>query len=162
MRSICFNTQPPEGGCLQFQMLTMTRPGVSTHSHPKAAAIIPLSSQTVQLLVSTHSHPKAAAILPASFSISTTGFQHTATRRRLPPQNHPQILNRGFQHTATRRRLPKTTFSSRKSGAGFNTQPPEGGCPESVLHDSSLRISFNTQPPEGGCHVLSSRLVKTY
>ncbi len=34
--------------------------------------------------------------------------------------------------------------------AGFNTQPPEGGC---TLHATNQRgmIRFNTQPPEGGC-----------
>ena len=33
---------------------------------------------------------------------------------------------------------------------GFNTQPPEGGCPCSLIM-STLISSFNTQPPEGGC-----------
>ena len=33
---------------------------------------------------------------------------------------------------------------------GFNTQPPEGGCPMSFFIIIPLR-SFNTQPPEGGC-----------
>ena len=60
---------------------------------------------------------------------------------------------------------------------GFNTQPPEGGCPRGLMgvgaqsmfqHTAARRrlhscqcinkliISFNTQPPEGGCYQLAS------
>ena len=57
----CFNTQPPEGGCLLHWLRGRGRfPGVSTHSRPKAAA----SAATVTgwgKKVSTHSRPKAAA-----------------------------------------------------------------------------------------------------
>ena len=79
-----------------------------------------------------------------------------------------------FQHTAARRRLrrcqPGEPISRR-----FNTQPPEGGCPEPAqLRQSACWVSthsrpkaaakrveysleknhcFNTQPPEGGCQI---------
>ena len=33
---------------------------------------------------------------------------------------------------------------------GFNTQPPEGGCP-ATTKGRAKQCSFNTQPPEGGC-----------
>ena len=58
--NFCFNTQPPEGGCLLLDCRVKIKLFVSTHSHPKAAAF--KSGQLfTSALVSTHSHPKAAA-----------------------------------------------------------------------------------------------------
>ena len=54
-----------------------------------------------------------------------------------------------FQHTAARRRLV-TRCCMAGAVAGFNTQPPEGGCWTSPSASRASR-SFNTQPPEGGC-----------
>ena len=78
-------------------------------------------------------------------------FQHTAARRRLQLHFLSPNLDNKFQHTAARRRLPLqkyllvvaylvSTHSRPKAAAygilfrndsdhGFNTQPPEGGCP---------------------------------
>ena len=55
----CFNTQPPEGGCLDSVNNGLCS-FVSTHSHPKVAAYCRTLKQTV-FAVSTHSHPKVAA-----------------------------------------------------------------------------------------------------
>ena len=55
-----FNTQPPEGGCLNKLEEMDSRLTVSTHSHPKVAAPVYLPVATVDS-VSTHSHPKVAA-----------------------------------------------------------------------------------------------------
>ena len=76
-----FNTQPPEGGCV-IDKEVLINPGVSTHSHPKVAAVghtgikRPKTSFNTQppeggcgyvafggknQKVSTHSHPKVAA-----------------------------------------------------------------------------------------------------
>ncbi len=57
----CFNTQPPEGGCPML--------GQMYGSYHR---------------VSTHSHPKVAAIKPDRHFIGIALFQHTATRRWLP------------------------------------------------------------------------------
>ena len=76
---------------------------VSTHSHPKAAAIRGVVNLVVSD-VSTHSHPKAAA----SKQSNQTGIYQ-------------------FQHTATRRRLRQSRIRT-ANARGFNTQPPEGGC----------------------------------
>ena len=54
-----FNTQPPEGGCRAAGCLVRDG-GVSTHSRPKAAALI-CSGWGLARIVSTHSRPKAAA-----------------------------------------------------------------------------------------------------
>ena len=56
-----FNTQPPEGGWVDANVLLHRLNIVSTHSRPKAAGSF---DQLVleKLLVSTHSRPKAAGI----------------------------------------------------------------------------------------------------
>ena len=81
-KTLCFNTQPPEGGCLnQIQKLLVSKT-VSTHSHPKVAANVRFYGSLKQFgfntqppeggciivrffigakMVSTHSHPKVAA-----------------------------------------------------------------------------------------------------
>ena len=96
--------------------------------------------------VSTHSRPKAA------------GQQQGSSR-----------AYGGFQHTAARRRLLRFLVSQSQT-KGFNTQPPEGGCPigrfsfslisfqhtaarrrlDGGRHGQPDRLGFNTQPPEGG------------
>ena len=61
IEGICFNTQPPEGGCfLGFVISVITFP-VSTHSHPKVAARDSYLYLAIADIVSTHSHPKVAA-----------------------------------------------------------------------------------------------------
>ena len=57
---ICFNTQPPEGGCLAQIIEQLEMAKVSTHSRPKAAAFF-ISPSEKKRSVSTHSRPKAAA-----------------------------------------------------------------------------------------------------
>ena len=61
----CFNTQPPEGGCLP-KLLGAFKTEVSTHSRPKAAAPISVISKD-SIAVSTHSRPKAAANVYRAF-----------------------------------------------------------------------------------------------
>ena len=167
----CFNTQPPEGGCKIF-LSEIIADFVSTHSHPKVAAVLALYG-LVSTSVSTHSHPKVAA-RPNCSGSTPVWFQHTATRRWLPPpmpallslnlvstHSHPKVAaqraiasieNLEFQHTATRRWLPviPTMF---QYFCGFNTQPPEGGC-RSAVRSLFIKQCFNTQPPEGGCFLL--------
>ncbi|VEJ49328.1 Uncharacterised protein [Neisseria weaveri] len=77
---------------------------VSTHSRPKAAVANKVRKCVIGM-VSTHSRPKAAVLI----LLSSAG-------------------NMGFQHTAARRRLSRPAKSCKNLPAGFNTQPPEGGC----------------------------------
>ena len=53
-----FNTQPPEGGCRNLLQCPHSE-RVSTHSRPKAAALL-CAHNTITRKVSTHSRPKAA------------------------------------------------------------------------------------------------------
>ena len=101
---VCFNTQPPEGGCGRRDASRPRRTGVSTHSRPKAAArkrkprgrcALCFNTQPPEggcfadgggdalKRVSTHSRPKAAASSLAGSTIRGVLFQHTAARRRL-------------------------------------------------------------------------------
>ena len=101
---IGFNTQPPEGGCKDFEWKGEFA-DVSTHSRPKAAAFLSMISPLVLL-----------------------SFQHTAARRRLPLSHHLKSPHLLFQHTAARRRLPWRVIRENSTRLCFNTQPPEGGC----------------------------------
>ena len=145
----CFNTQPPEGGCL-------------------------VSAATV-CAVSRFQHTAARRRLHAcGFSDQSTKdvFQHTAARRRLRRITVCSAGAAKFQHTAARRRLPCVDLTLETQQC-FNTQPPEGGCFHGLLvsvqvaqfqHTAARRRlrpgarnrrgkpgGFNTQPPEGGC-----------
>ena len=143
---------------------------VSTHSHPKVAAhnhnkLIALfkfqHTATRRWLQPTTGEPKRQK-----------KFQHTATRRwlHLPlsmdclnkhvsTHSHPKVAATAalhthiitkFQHTATRRWLHNILRSKMLISISFNTQPPEGGCPQTRLIFPKYEC-FNTQPPEGGC-----------
>ena len=80
------------------------------------------------LKVSTHSHPKVAAIATGGQAEMVIGFNTQ------PPEGgcyvHKSTSNKiaVFQHTATRRWLHKGRVKTPIQGGRFNTQPPEGGC----------------------------------
>ena len=121
----CFNTQPPEGGCLRFSAL-----GIRRQLFQHTAARRRLRLRTVRYEVGTW-------------------FQHTAARRRLLNSMVSLYRLKRFQHTAARRRLHKSGCALLQR-QGFNTQPPEGGCHSFSPKYRNLGC-FNTQPPEGGC-----------
>ena len=124
--------------------------------------------------VSTHSRPKAAGdILRARVVISV--FQHTAARRRLHDQVTVQFIYdvsthsrpkaagatleqlgilRMFQHTAARRRLRKHQMCQR-CAYGFNTQPPEGGCPLFASPSRADSVSTHSRPKAAGNKLLA-------
>jgi len=99
---------------------------VSTHSHPKVAACS-WDLPDYHGVVSTHSHPKVAAIPPCA----------DYPNRAVSTHSHPKVAAAG------RRKASRAT-------AGFNTQPPEGGCFAGTANQPTGN-GFNTQPPEGGC-----------
>ena len=98
--------------------------------------------------VSTHSHPKVAADRHND-SIRHKQFQHTATRRWLlyAANNITFTAEAAFQHTATRRWLHGVQYYALTMIAGFNTQPPEGGCTGifiTIHHD--FAVSTHSHP----------------
>ena len=121
----CFNTQPPEGGCLPHYQIGFLWI-VSTHSHPKVAAHF--FSHFLQTLdVSTHSHPKVAAQYYGSVRKNVRGFntqppeggcsveKQSNNKQLVSTHSHPKVaasilfncfvVVSVFQHTATRRWL---------------------------------------------------------
>ena len=78
-------------------------------------------------VVSTLSHPKVAA----------GAITDTLKNKSVSTLSHPKVAAKGELYP---------NFG----GRGFNTQPPEGGCPTAFSSANQL-IRFNTQPPEGGC-----------
>ena len=146
---ICFNTQPPEGGCL-YPPVSYNINGVSTHSRPKAAAVMVTQDNNYNL-VSTHSRPKAAAV---SYLNHINLFQvSTHSRPKAAANIHKQCApcNDWFQHTAARRRLRTFMCGFYWSKKCFNTQPPEGGC-----HiKSAVRFCYNVSThsrPKAAAH----------
>ena len=104
--------------------------------------------------VSTHSRPKAAANL--EFETRLIGlFQHTAARRRLPRIRFIAGSTVMFQHTAARRRLPGLPWQGADRG-GFNTQPPEGGCPLRRGDYSWAAVSTHSRPKAAASRAAAS------
>ena len=120
-----FNTQPPEGGWMPcacscaaicaFQHTAARRrlgvqvdvfperPGVSTHSRPKAAG--DPQSETNRLNEFQHTAARRRLVCWVQMALKRKKFQHTAARRRLVLLCRMQLRRRLFQHTAARRRL---------------------------------------------------------
>ena len=103
MSFTCFNTQPPEGGCVWF---TACGAFNCTFQHTATRRWLQATPKAgfCPIRVSTHSHPKVAA-----------------------PYQTPFLSPGWFQHTATRRWLRGSPFICAYYNS-FNTQPPEGGC----------------------------------
>ena len=144
---------------------------VSTHSRPKAAGL-PLRRRIAQIRVSTHSRPKAAGTKQTALSWAWM-FQHTAARRRLEPHG---FFGRAMIDVSTHSR-PKAagdvlfllgptldvSTHSRPKAAGrtrrgrtrrttcFNTQPPEGGWPNSFqIANAVIDVSTHSRPKAAG------------
>ena len=107
------------------------------------------ASGLAEQLVSTHSRPKAAAPKP-SRPRSPTKFQLTAARRRLLDDTEWARLGEQFQLTAARRRLP----ADNRAGLRF-VRVSTHSRPEAAAHPpqrvGAINAGFNSQPPEGGC-----------
>ena len=122
-----FNTQPPEGGCYRARLVRRFL-GKFQHTAARRRLLLAVINTAQQILVSTHSRPKAAA-------------------------NYNQFER--LQLTVSTHSRPKAAARNGcglrfKTAAGFNTQPPEGGC---IRRKGwcPVMACFNTQPPEGGC-----------
>ena len=148
---LCFNTQPPEGGWAAPRDLRVPG-GVSTHSRPKAAGLT-VRGRSGRGMVSTHSRPKAAGCDSQREKLTAAVSTHSRPKAAGP-----------------------ALWRMRRCARCFNTQPPEGGWPNSgrwlrnslmFQHTAARRrlvnraswpvnvTCFNTQPPEGGWRALS-------
>ena len=95
------------------------------HTAARRRLIKAIEAMVNELVVSTHSRPKAAALIFIKKN-RLLMFQHTAARRRLFDKGIPPFMLDSFQHTAARRRLQNVN-TGRVLVIRFNTQPPEGG-----------------------------------
>ena len=144
-----FNTQPPEGGCLVDSFILLAN-CLFQHTAARRRLLAFQSAQTLVYSVSTHSRPKAAATPPKYFlSDRAHGFNTQ------PPEGGC-LCAQPAQITAACFNTQPPEGGCQENGANlwaascFNTQPPEGGCGNGGKFLVSIN-GFNTQPPEGGC-----------
>ena len=117
---------------------------ISTHSHPKVAAIHPLPVFAWQY-ISTHSHPKVAAVKKPK-SYLTTVFQHTATRRWLLKFISINVVKTVFQHTATRRWLLDTKIDhDYRNAVSTHSHPKVAAFSPNSLY-RKLKVSTHSHP----------------
>ena len=127
-----FNTQPPEGGWLQFPHI---RPPPSRFNTQP-----PEGGWCYRYIL--HGNPQR--------------FQHTAARRRLESQIHNKSTYQQFQHTAARRRLVLPPLPAVcPTNVSTHSRPKAAG----LKRSSSIQppFCFNTQPPEGGWFFLMAQ-----
>ena len=119
----CFNTQPPEGGCIFTRLGVAGNHAVSTHSRPKAAAKYDIAG-VAHRKVSTHSRPKAAAHLLVYIK---------STDKAVSTHSRPKAA-------------AVCPCRSNHSCTSFNTQPPEGGCKGAKKHRCRVEVSTHSRP----------------
>ena len=162
-----FNSQPPEGGWHEHQLLQV-QGYVSTHSRPKAAGKPSWRNRSVICCFNSQppeggwlmrcqgrspnrrfnsQPPEGGWCVPSS--LPQFGLVSTHSRPKAAGSTAPLKASVfPFQLTAARRRLGNLALLG-NAGTGFNSQPPEGGW----LHRSlpqQRQGRFNSQPPEGG------------
>ena len=98
--------------------------------------------------VSTHSRPKAAGLRDRGLTRHRQRFQHTAARRRLEIIEIKIRIGAGFNTQPPEGGWLRRDWRIIRLGS-FNTQPPEGGWLHAFKYPLLL-LGFNTQPPEGG------------
>ena len=118
--SICFNTQPPEGGW---------------------EAVV---SRCPCAIVSTHSRPKAADLRRRGL-LRVCAFQHTAARRRLAACCFRRPVSYSFNTQP-----PEGGCYSKQMAyifcPCFNTQPPEGGWHGFTIYQLRRPVSTHSRP----------------
>ena len=125
-KALGFNTQPPEGGCLEHALKSKGISDVSTHSRPKAAAGVDFILNPLKQ-VSTHSRPKAAADLNPNYSMKDIVSTHSrpkAAARYVYVESQKDVVSTHSRPKAAAYKANIQLLTIRR----FNTQPPEGGC----------------------------------
>ena len=143
----CFNTQPPEGGWAKLSNIRRLASYVSTHSRLKAAGKLLLKSLG-GYSVSTHSRLKAAGIViqkrREKFEVST--------HSRLKAAGNKMALEQFNEAVSTHSRLKaagKCNINSPElQNVSTHSRLKAAGC--CYVEYSKVEICFNTQPPEGG------------
>ena len=142
-----FNTQPPEGGCAGRQTGRQTGRGFNTQ--PPEGGCFHARRQRLALGRFNTQPPEGGC--GGELMTRIRGCVSTHSR----PKAAASALNwRERYFLVSTHSRPKAAAAAFRRGAGrgpgFNTQPPEGGCPGFSVGAERLH-GFNTQPPEGGC-----------
>ncbi len=149
---LCFNTQPPEGGWTVF-----VRPLSEFKEFQHTAArrrLVPQGFDSSRNHMFQHTAARRRLARCPCLPPPLHQFQHTAARRRLgfdgflfgfvsEVSTHSRPKAAGYPCLPIGFRLPVSTHSRpkaaglyasrrREQGAGFNTQPPEGGWVEEL------------------------------
>ena len=166
----CFNTQPPEGGWLQFGNATAIEFGVSTHSRPKAAGVC--AYRNYGRVDSFNTQPPEGGWAPRKSGAPNwrgfntqppeggwgccnfllcgfLKFQHTAARRRLGAHSHRPIrINLVSTHSRPKAAGILPTGAVLIVDVSTHSRPKAAGAGR--LWGVQFNRCFNTQPPEGG------------
>ena len=97
-----FNTQPPEGGCVK--MISLSSVFVCFNTQPPEGGCKSLAFYFTGRLVSTHSRPKAAAPLHFRKCCHKNVSTHSRPKAAAIEMDF-KFRGEEFQHTAARRRL---------------------------------------------------------
>ena len=144
----CFNTQPPEGGCLAYLGYFQNQ---RWFQHTAARRRLPLREDLQDRInrVSTHSRPKAAALrewLIGKDGIVSTHSRPKAAASRLPKSRQPKSVS---THSRPKAAAGKPLPSLDHTGVSTHSRPKAAAGVCSLPR--SPQMCFNTQPPEGGC-----------
>ena len=94
-RRTSFNTQPPEGGCNRFVFFKITNCCFNTQP-PEGGCLVMVTQDNNYNLVSTHSRPKAAALLRLRPSESLSSFNTQPPEGGCIATKQPYKLVTGF------------------------------------------------------------------
>ena len=141
-----FNTQPPEGGCITSSNFATIATSVSTHSRPKAAAVL------ASVFIATerafqHTAARRRLLIPPTMIGATSRFQHTAARRRLLGALRLISSYDEFQHTAARRRLlGQSIYSDYKLNVSTHSRPKAAASANKLVAYANAPVSTHSRP----------------
>ena len=125
----CFNTQPPEGGCAG-SFTRNIKSVLFQHTATRRRLLHAMCQDVANQAVSTHSRPKAAAIV----HFADGKLTNVSTHSRTEAAASPLIFNLRRLRVSTHSRTEAAAKNSHYipiDNISFNTQPHGGGC----LHD---------------------------
>ena len=143
-----FNTQPPEGGWVQFFFQLWCVVGFNTQPPEGGWDGSGRLAHSAALFQHTAARRRLAG--KGDVGAMNMWFQHTAARRRLAQKRKIPRLSEQFQHTAARRRLAADGFDLTAVAVRVSTHSRPKAAGAAPARIRSARRRFNTQPPEGG------------
>ena len=149
VRCVGFNTQPPEGGCLKRVYIKPPLDGFNTQ--PPEGGCPMITTYLLNVFSFNTQPPEGGCIslvvlIPLSPKVSTHSRPKAAASDRI----RRLAIACSFQHTAARRRLRTIKFNVYHNHLVSTHSRPNAAAPNTMNIELAI-YSFNTQPPEGGC-----------